>query len=55
MPALSLALVIGGTSAEYTMKTVKMASVKSLDNLPTSGDMTGHGWRDLEWEDHLLK
>ena len=54
-PPYHLALVIGGTSAEYTMKTVKMASVKSLDNLPTSGDMTGHGWRDLEWEERVLQ
>ena len=54
-PPYHLAVVIGGTSAEYTMKTVKMASTKGLDNLPTSGDMTGHGWRDLEWEERILE
>ena len=54
-PPYHLAIVIGGTSAEYTMKTVKMASTKGLDNLPTSGDMTGHGWRDLEWEERILQ
>ena len=37
------------------MKTVKMASTKGLDNLPTFGDETGHGWRDLEWEERILQ
>ena len=54
-PPYHLAIVIGGTSAEYTMKTVKMASTKGLDNLPTFGDETGHGWRDLEWEERILQ
>ena len=54
-PPYHLAIVIGGTSAEYTMKTVKMASIKALDNLPTSGDETGHGWRDVEWEQRILQ
>jgi len=54
-PPYHLAIVIGGTSAEYTMKTVKMASIKALDNLPTEGSETGHGWRDLEWEQRILE
>ena len=54
-PPYHLAIVIGGTSAEYTMKTVKSASIKALDNLPTSGSELGHGWRDLEWEERILQ
>ena len=54
-PPYHLAIVIGGTSTEYTMKTVKMASIKALDNLPTSGDETGLGWRDVEWEQRILQ
>ena len=53
-PPYHLAIVIGGTSAEYTMKTVKMASIKALDNLATEGSESGHGWRDLEWEERIL-
>ncbi|MGZ0220835.1 MAG: FumA C-terminus/TtdB family hydratase beta subunit, partial [Acidimicrobiales bacterium] len=50
-----LALVVGGTSAEFTMKTAKLASAHYLDGLPTSGDAaTGHGYRDLEWEQRIL-
>jgi hypothetical protein len=47
--------VIGGTSAELTMKTVKMASIKALDNLPTEGNALGHAWRDLDWEAEILQ
>jgi fumarate hydratase class I len=55
-PPYHLAIVIGGTSAEYTVKTSKLASTKYLDSLPTSGDaQTGHGFRDLEMEQEVLK
>ncbi len=53
-PPYHLAFVIGGTSAEYNLKTVKLASAKYLDALPTNGDETGHGFRDLELEKELL-
>ncbi len=54
-PPYHLAVVIGGTSAEYTLKTAKYASAHLLDSLPTSGDAdTGHGFRDLEWEAKVL-
>ena len=46
-PPYHLAVVIGGTSAETTMKTVKMASVRALDSLPTAGSAGGHAFRDL--------
>jgi fumarate hydratase, class I len=49
-PPYHLALVIGGTSAEATLKTVKEASAGYLDNLPVSGDDAGRAFRDLEWE-----
>jgi fumarate hydratase class I len=49
-PPYHLAIVVGGTSAEYALKTAKYASAKYLDNLPTSGDMTGHAFRDLDLE-----
>ena len=54
-PPYHLAIVIGGTSAELTMKTVKMASIKALDNLPTEGNALGHAWRDLDWEAEILQ
>ena len=54
-PPYHLAVVIGGTSAEYNLKVVKKASIRDLDSLPTSGSMTGHGWRDTGWEDKVLK
>ena len=54
-PPYHLAVVIGGTSAEYNRKVVKKASIRDLDTLPTSGTMTGHGWRDLDWENEILK
>ena len=49
-PPYHLAVVIGGTSAEQTLKTVKLASCRYLDGLPTSGSETGHAFRDLELE-----
>ena len=55
-PPYHLAIVIGGTSAEHTVKTSKLASTHYLDNLPTSGDAaTGHGFRDLELEEEVFK
>ena len=55
-PPYHLAIVIGGTSAEFTMKTAKLASTKYLDSLPTSGDpKTGHAFRDVELEEEVLK
>ena len=54
-PPYHLALVVGGTSAEFNLKTAKLASAHYLDALPTSGDAaTGHGYRDLEWEQRIL-
>jgi fumarate hydratase class I len=49
-PPYHLAIVIGGTSAELTLKTVKLASTRWLDTLPTSGSRAGHAFRDLEME-----
>ncbi len=49
-PPYHLAIVIGGTSAEDTMKTVKLASTKYYDELPTSGNEHGRAYRDLEME-----
>ena len=55
-PPYHLAIVIGGTSAEHTVKTAKLASTKYLDSLPTKGDATtGHGFRDLELEKQVLE
>ena len=55
-PPYHLALVVGGTSAEFNLKTAKYASAHYLDTLPTSGDeVTGHGYRDLEWERRVLE
>ena len=55
-PPYHLAIVIGGTSAEYTVKTAKLASTHYLDNLPTSGDgVSGHGFRDLALEEEVFK
>ncbi len=54
-PPYHLAIVIGGTSAEHTVKTAKLASTHYLDNLPTTGDAaTGHGFRDLQLEEDVL-
>ena len=49
-PPYHLALVIGGTSAEANLAAVKKASAGYFDNLPTSGNMAGQAFRDLEWE-----
>ena len=55
-PPYHLAIVIGGTSAEHTVKTAKLASTHYLDNLPTSGDAaTGHGFRDIALEEEVFK
>ena len=55
-PPYHLAIVIGGTTAEYAVKTAKLASTKYLDSLPLSGDgNTGHGFRDIEMEAEVLK
>ncbi|MEU9046941.1 MULTISPECIES: fumarate hydratase [unclassified Kitasatospora] len=55
-PPYHLAIVIGGTSAEFALKTAKYASAHYLDNLPTSGDAkTGHGFRDLELEQKVTE
>ena len=54
-PPYHLAVVIGGTSAEYAVETAKLASARYLDSLPTSGSATGHGFRDLDLEAKVLK
>jgi fumarate hydratase class I len=54
-PPYHLAIVIGGTSAEYALKTAKYASAKYLDALPTAGSMDAHGFRDLELEQEVLE
>jgi fumarate hydratase class I len=54
-PPYHLALVIGGTSAEFTLKTVKLASARYLDALPTSGNELGRAFRDLELEEQVQK
>src|SRR5258708_30080602 len=54
-PPYHLAIVVGGTSAEYALKTAKYASAKYLDALPTSGSMDAHGFRDLELEQQVLE
>jgi fumarate hydratase class I len=54
-PPYHLAVVIGGTSAEFALKTAKYASARYLDALPTSGDLTAHGFRDLELEAEVLE
>ena len=55
-PPYHLSIVIGGTSAEHTLKTAKLASTKYLDTLPLQGDAkTGHGFRDIEMEAEVLK
>ena len=54
-PPYHLAIVIGGTSAEQTLKTVKLASTKWLDTLPTSGSKAGHAFRDLEMDQKVLE
>jgi fumarate hydratase class I len=55
-PPYHLAIVIGGTSAEFALKTAKYASAKYLDQLPKAGDAaTGHGFRDTELEEQVLE
>ncbi|MGD0420053.1 MAG: fumarate hydratase [Xanthobacteraceae bacterium] len=54
-PPYHLAIVIGGTSAEMTMKTVKLASCKYYDTLPERGSEDGHAFRDREMEQEILK
>ena len=54
-PPYHLAIVIGGTSAELCMKTVKLASARYLDALPTHGSADGNAFRDLEMEQEILK
>jgi fumarate hydratase class I len=54
-PPYHLAVVIGGTSAEYALKTAKYASAHYLDNLPTEGSSSAHGFRDLELEEEVFK
>ena len=54
-PPYHVAIVIGGTSAEKNLQTVKLASTKYYDNLPTTGDETGRAFRDVELEKELLR
>ncbi|KAJ8607923.1 hypothetical protein CTAYLR_009107 [Chrysophaeum taylorii] len=54
-PPYHLALVVGGLSAEMTLKTVKLASTKYLDGLATEGNEHGVAFRDLEWEERILE
>ncbi|MGE0730485.1 MAG: fumarate hydratase [Acidimicrobiia bacterium] len=54
-PPYHLAIVIGGTSAEYALKTAKLASARDLDTLPTTGNELGRGFRDIELEAEVLK
>jgi fumarate hydratase, class I len=54
-PPYHLAVVIGGTSAEFAVETAKLASTRYLDSLPTSGSPDGHAFRDLELEQQVLK
>ncbi|MGA1332398.1 MAG: fumarate hydratase, partial [Ilumatobacteraceae bacterium] len=53
-PPYHLAVVIGGTSAEYAVEVAKLASTKYLDSLPTKGSKSGHAFRDLELEKKVL-
>jgi fumarate hydratase class I len=54
-PPYHLAVVIGGTSAEQAVETAKLASARYLDSLPTTGSKLGHGFRDLDMEDRILR
>ena len=53
-PPYHLAVVIGGTSAEHTLKTAKLASARYLDDLPREGNALGRAFRDVEWEQRIL-
>ncbi|WP_411137305.1 fumarate hydratase [Streptomyces sp. C10] len=54
-PPYHLAIVVGGTSAEYALKTAKYASAHYLDELPAEGSPTGHGFRDKELEEKVFE
>ena len=54
-PPYHLAIVVGGTSAEYALKVAKLASARYLDTLPVHGSMDAHGFRDLEMEAEVLE
>ena len=54
-PPYHLAVVIGGTSAEYAVETAKLASTKYLDSLPTKGSRAGHAFRDIDLEAKVLE
>ncbi|NUP10635.1 MAG: fumarate hydratase [Polyangiaceae bacterium] len=54
-PPYHLAIVVGGTSAEYALKTAKLASARYLDTLPKAGSDRGHGFRDVELEAKVLE
>jgi fumarate hydratase, class I len=54
-PPYHLAIVVGGTSAEFALKTAKYASAKYLDALPTQGSMAAHGFRDTDLEQQVLE
>jgi len=54
-PPYHLAVVIGGTSAEFAVETAKLASTRYLDSLPTKGSADGHAFRDLDLEQQVLK
>jgi fumarate hydratase class I len=54
-PPYHLAIVVGGTSAEFALKTAKLASARYLDTLPSAGSPSGHGFRDLELEQKVFE
>jgi fumarate hydratase, class I len=54
-PPYHLAIVVGGTSAEYNLKVAKLASARYLDNLPREGSPAGHGFRDVDLEQQVLE
>jgi len=54
-PPYHLAIVVGGTSAEFALKTAKYASARYLDTLPTAGSVAAHGFRDTELEQQVLE
>ncbi len=54
-PPYHLAIVVGGTSAEYALKTAKYASARYLDTLPAAGTVAGHGFRDTDLEQQVLE
>ncbi|OXM49178.1 fumarate hydratase [Amycolatopsis alba] len=54
-PPYHLAIVVGGTSAEFNLKVAKLASARYLDDLPTEGSELGHGFRDVDLEQQVLE